>query len=278
MFRTSLLILACVFVVASASCASLSPKETPAQQGVSVQQFNQRVGDLEKRLKALEDAASQPASKQMVDLRRDLDDLRLRLNLLETRPMPGGLSPDEKAQLERLDKRVKALEPTPTPTGRPASGPGTPASPSPTPASTPVASAVAVTALEKRVDTLEKQVQQLDKRAAPTPIPIPTQAPTLTPTVDLGIVNHSYQLSADRKTITITGEVVNNGKIVATPLVVVATLYKIDGTVLGSGKGTPLISSLPPGQSTPFSFTITGPDFNLFSTNYKLAATTATSG
>lgn len=246
------------------ACKSAPPP--PAQSGVTLPQFNQRMAEVEKRLRALEEATPAPSTRAPADLKKEFDDIKLRLNLVETRPLPGGLSPEEKTLLDGLEKRVKALEPTPTPRPTP-----TPIR-TPTPTSTPPASAAALATLEKRLEALEKQVQQLDRRLTPSPTVAPTAIPT--PTADLNVINHNGELSKDRKSITIAGEIVNNGNAVASPLIVVATLYKIDGTVLGYGRGTPVITALPPKQSTPFSITITGLDFTTYN-SYVVRPTTA---
>ncbi len=252
------ILLVFLFSFVSLTCASEPP--VPAQQGVSTQQLNQKIADLEKRIKTVEDTS--PATfKSVTDLKKDLDEIKLRINLIETRPIPSGLSPDDRNLLDNLDKRVKSLEPTPTP--RPAPGATPTATPTP-PA--PPASAAALTTLERRVNTLEQQVQQLGKQPLliPTPVQTTTPTPTPTPKVDLRVVNHSAEVDRVKNIVTISGEVVNLGNVVSSTITVLATLYKIDGTTLGGGTGTPVIRTLAPLESTPFSFTISNLDLTRF--------------
>ena len=244
-----------LFSFVSLTCASEPP--VPAQPGVPTQQLNQKIADLEKRIKTVEDS-SPAASKSVTDLKKDLDEIKLRINLVETRPIPSGLSPDDRTMLDNLDKRVKSLEPTPTP--RPAPG----ATPTATPA--PAASAAALTTLERRVNALEQQVQQLGKQpvSIPTPVQTTTPTPTPTPKVDLRVVNHSAEVDRVRNIVTISGEVVNLGNVASSTISVLATLYKIDGTALGGGTGTPILRTLAPLESAPFSFTISNLDLTRF--------------
>ncbi|MDO8637503.1 MAG: hypothetical protein Q7R34_14950 [Dehalococcoidia bacterium] len=250
------ILLVFLFSFVSLTCASEPP--VPAQPGVPTQQLNQKIADLEKRIKTVEDT-SPATTKSVTDLKKDLDEIKLRINLIETRPIPSGLSPDDRNLLDNLDKRVKSLEPTPTP--RPVPG----ATPTATPA--PAASAAALTTLEQRVSTLEQQVQQLGKQPVSVPTPVqtatPTPTPTPKPTIDLRIVNHSAELDRTKNTITISGEVTNLGNINASPITILVTLYKTGGFALGGGSGTPIIRTLAPGESSPFSLTIR--DFDLIS-------------
>ena len=267
MRRIIYLVLIAVFAAVFIACTA--PSQPPAQQGVQTQQLTQRITDLEKRLKAIEDT-SPTTTKSIADIKKDLDEIKLRVNLLETRPIPSGLSPDDRTLLDNLDKRVKALEPTPTPT--PAPG----ATPTPVQTPTPLASAAAVTALERRVNSLEQQVQQLGKQPVSTPAPTQTPAPTPTPTpkpvVDLRVVNHSGEVDRVKNVITMAGEVVNLGNISASSITILATLYKGDGTALGGGTGTPVVTTLAPGQSAPFSFTISNLDLSRYVNKYILRA------
>ena len=258
------------FVIFFLACAS--QPQPPAQQGVQTQQLSQKITDLEQRIKTVEDA-SPTAAKSVADLKKDLVEIKLRINLMETRPIPSGLSPEDRTLLDNLDKRVKILEPTPTPTRLPGATP----TPTPTPIPTP-ASAAALTALEKRVVTLEQQVQQLGKQPvsipAPTQTPAPTPTPTPTPKIDLRVVNHSADVDRVKNIITISGEVVNLGNINATPISILVTLYKIGGTALGGGSGAPIIRTLAPGESSPFSFIIKDFDLTLYQTYSSRATTT----
>lgn len=245
------------FAIFFLSCTS--PPQPPAQQGVQTQQLSQKIADLEKRIKTVEDA-SPTTAKSVADLKKDLDEIKLRINLMETRPIPSGLSPEDRTILDNLDKRVKVLEPTPAPT-RP---PGATPTPTPTPVPTP-ASASALTALERRVVTLEQQVQLLGKLPSLIPTPVQTTTPTPTPTpkpiIDLRVVNHSYELDRAKNTIIVSGEVLNLGNISATPITIIITLKKFDNSVLGGVSGTPTLRTLGPGERTPFSITIK--DFDL---------------
>lgn len=248
-----------------------SPPEPPAQPVVQTQQLSQKIADLEKRIKTVEDA-SPAAFKSVADLRKDLGELKLRLNLIETRPIQGGLSPQDRTLLDTLDKRLKALEPAPTPTRLP----GTTPTPTPAPPAAP-ASAAALTALEKRVGTLEQQVQQLGKQpaSAPAQVQAATPTPAATPKApDLRIVNHSQEVDKTKNTVTISGEVTNLGNATASTITVVVTLYKIDGTALGGGTGMPIVRTLAPGESSPFSLTIKDLDLTKYNSTYTARATT----
>lgn len=261
------ILLVFLFSFVSLNCASEPP--VPAQQGVSTQQLNQKIADLEKRIKTVEDT-SPATSKSVTDLKKDLDEIKLRINLVETRPIPSGLSPDDRNLLDTLDKRVKSLEPTPTP--RPAPG----ATPTATPA--PAASAAALTTLERRVVTLEQQVQQLGKQPVSIPTPVQTTTPTPTPTpkplVDLRVVNHGYELDRAKNTIIISGEVVNLGNVSSSSITVVVTLYKFDNSALGGGTVSPTMRTLAPLESTPFSLTIKEFDLTRYE-RYSARATTS---
>ncbi len=261
------ILLVFLFSFVSLTCGSEPP--VPAQQGVSTQQLNQKIADLEKRIKIVEDS-SPATSKSVTDLKKDLDEIKLRINLIETRPIPSGLSPDDRNLLDTLDKKVKSLEPTPTP--RPAPG----ATPTATPV--PAASAAALTTLERRVNTLEQQVQQLGKQPVSVPVagqtPTPTPTATIKPLIDLRVVNHSSEVDRAKNSIIISGEVVNLGNVGASTITVVITLYKFDGTALGGGTASPTMRTLAPGESTPFSITLKDFDLTKYQT-YSARATTS---
>lgn len=260
------ILLVFLFSFISLTCASAPP--VPAQPGVPTQQLNQKIADLEKRIKTVEDS-SPAASKSVTDLKKDLDEIKLRINLVETRPIPSGLSPDDRNLLDNLDKRVKSLEPTPTP--RPAPG----ATPTATPV--PAASAAALTTLERRVNTLEQQVQQLGKQPVSVPVasqtPTPTPTPTPKPEIKLLVVNHSFELDRAKNTIIISGEVVNLGNVSSSSITVVVTLHKFDGTVLGGATVSPILRTLAPGESTPFSLTIKDFDLTRYQTYFARVTT-----
>jgi len=264
------ILLVFLFSFVSLTCASEPP--VPAQQGVSTQQLNQKIADLEKRIKTVEDTS--PATfKSVTDLKKDLDEIKLRINLIETRPIPSGLSPDDRNLLDNLDKRVKSLEPTPTP--RPAPGATPTATPTPL---APPASAAALTTLERRVNTLEQQVQQLGKQPVSVPVagqtPTPTPTATIKPLIDLRVVNHSSEVDRAKNTIIVSGEVVNLGNVSSSTITVVVTLYKFDLSALGGGTVSPTIRTLAPGESTPFSITIKEFDLTKYD-RYSARATTS---